>query len=102
MVEGSDLRQSTKALATKASQGVEVRLLVDASGGRKMDRRLAKLMRESGVQLRTFHPLRFSNLGRMNNRDHRKLAVIDGRIGYIGGFGFAKEWEGHLTRRSRR
>ena len=64
-----------------------------------MDRRLAKLMRDSGVKLRTFHPLRFSNLGRMNNRDHRKLAIIDGRIAYIGGYGFAKEWEGHAQDR---
>ena len=87
------------ALATKASQGVEVRLLVDASGGRKMDRKLEKLMLDSGVQVRQFHPLRFSNLGRMNNRDHRKLAIIDGRIAYIGGFGFAKEWEGHAQDR---
>ena len=83
------------ALAAKARQGVEVRLLVDASGGRKMDRKLEKLMLDAGAQVRQFHPLRFSNLGRMNNRDHRKLAIIDGRIAYIGGFGFAKEWEGH-------
>ncbi|HEY8180935.1 MAG TPA: cardiolipin synthase [Thermoanaerobaculia bacterium] len=87
------------ALATKASQGVEVRLLVDASGGRRLERRLEKLMLNSGVQVRRFHPLRFSNLGRMNNRDHRKLAIIDGRIAYIGGFGFAKEWEGHAQDR---
>lgn len=87
------------ALAAKASQGVEVRLLVDASGGRKMDRKLEKLMLDSGVQVRQFHPLRFSNLGRMNNRDHRKLTIIDGRIAYIGGFGFAKEWEGHAQDR---
>ena len=87
--------QVANALATKAKQGVEVRLLVDASGGRKMDRKLARLMLDAGVQVRSFHPLRFSNLGRMNNRDHRKLVIIDGRIGYIGGFGFAKEWEGH-------
>src|SRR6185437_10545604 len=35
----------------------------------------------------------------MNNRDHRKIAVIDGRIGYIGGFGIAKEWSGHAQDR---
>ena len=86
-------------LATKATQGVEVRLLVDASGGRKMDRKLEKLMKDAGAQVRQFHPLRFSNLGRMNNRDHRKLAIIDGRTAYIGGFGFAKEWEGHAQDR---
>ncbi len=83
------------ALATKARQGVEVRLLVDASGGRKMDRKLRDLMLAAGCQVRAFHPIRFSNLGRLNNRDHRKEIVIDGRVGYIGGYGFAKEWTGN-------
>ncbi|HEY6844269.1 MAG TPA: phospholipase D-like domain-containing protein, partial [Thermoanaerobaculia bacterium] len=64
------------ALAEKARQGVEVRLLVDASGGHKMDDKLKKRMKDAGVQLREFHPVRFSNLGRLNNRDHRKIAVI--------------------------
>ena len=93
--KGAICDQMANALATKASQGVEVRLLVDASGAHKMDRRLAKLMEDSGVELRRFHPLRLSNLGRLNNRDHRKIAVIDGRIGYIGGFGLASQWTGH-------
>jgi cardiolipin synthase len=84
-----------RALAAKARQGVEVRLLVDASGGHKMDEPLRDLMRAAGCQVRPFHPLRFSNVGRLNNRDHRKEIVIDGRIGYIGGYGFAKEWTGN-------
>ena len=83
------------ALATKARQGVEVRLLVDASGGHKMDDNLEKLMKDAGVQVRKFHPLRLSNLGRLNNRDHRKIMIIDGRIGFIGGFGIAEQWTGH-------
>jgi cardiolipin synthase len=83
------------ALAAKARQGVEVRLLVDASGGHKMDGKLHDLMVSAGCQVRDFHPIRISNLGRLNNRDHRKEAIIDGRIGYIGGYGFAEEWTGH-------
>ena len=83
------------ALAAKAREGVEVRLLLDASGGHKMEERLEKLMRDAGAQVRMFHPVRFSNLGRLNNRDHRKIMIIDGRIGYLGGFGFATEWTGH-------
>lgn len=93
--KGAICDQMANALATKARQGVEVRLLVDASGGHKMDRKLAKMMADAGVQVRRYHPLRLSNLGRMNNRDHRKIAVIDGRIGYIGGFGIASQWTGH-------
>jgi cardiolipin synthase len=97
--KGAICDQVAAALAAKARQGVEVRLLVDASGGRKMDRKLRDLMLAAGCQVRSFHPLRFSNLGRLNNRDHRKEAVIDGRIGYIGGYGFAKEWTGNAQDR---
>ncbi|HEY8130545.1 MAG TPA: cardiolipin synthase [Thermoanaerobaculia bacterium] len=82
------------ALAAKAREGIEVRVLVDASGGHRMEERLERLMRNAGAQVRMFHPVRFSNLGRLNKRDHRKIMIIDGRIGYIGGFGFATEWTG--------
>ncbi len=93
--KGAICGQIANALASKARQGVEVRLLVDASGGHKMDKDLAKLMLDSGVRFVRFHPFSLSNLGRMNNRDHRKEAIIDGRIGYIGGYGFAEQWTGH-------
>ena len=93
--KGAICGQIANALASKARQGVEVRLLIDASGGHKMDKKLAKLMLDSGVRFVRFHPLSLSNLGRMNNRDHRKEAIIDGRIGYIGGYGFAEQWTGH-------
>src|SRR4051794_27263358 len=93
--KGAICDQVAAALAAKAKQGVEVRLLVDASGGHKMDAKLRDLMRAAGCQVRPFHPLRLSNIGRLNNRDHRKEVIIDGRIGYIGGYGFAKEWTGH-------
>ncbi|HJW94603.1 MAG TPA: cardiolipin synthase [Thermoanaerobaculia bacterium] len=93
--EGDICNELAKLLALKAREGVEVRLLLDASGGRKLDDTLETIMRDAGVQVRKFHPLRISNLGRMNNRDHRKLVVVDGHIGYIGGFGIAKEWTGH-------
>jgi cardiolipin synthase len=97
--KGEICDEVANALAAKARQGIEVRLLIDASGGHKMERRLIELLHQAGVQLRQFHPIRFSNLGRLNNRDHRKIAIIDGRIGYIGGFGFAKQWTGHAEDR---
>jgi len=97
--KGDICDQVAKALAAKAHDGVEVRLLVDASGGHKMDRRLGTLMKNAGVQVRKFHPVRFSNLGRLNNRDHRKISIIDGRIGFIGGYGIASQWTGHAQDR---
>jgi len=93
--EGDICNELAKLLALKAREGIEVRLLIDASGGHKLDSTLETIMRDAGVQVRKFHPLRVSNLGRMNNRDHRKVMIIDGQIGYIGGFGIAKEWTGH-------
>ncbi len=93
--DGRVARQLAKLLAMKARQGVEVRLLVDASGGRQLKGEVLEMLEQAGVQVAHFHPLRISNLGRLNNRDHRKLFIIDGRIGYIGGYCIADEWDGN-------
>lgn len=93
--EGRICDELAAALAARAKQGVEVRLLVDASGGHKMKEELADMMAKAGVKLVTFHPATLTHLGRLNNRDHRKIAVIDGRIGYIGGYGYARQWTGN-------
>jgi cardiolipin synthase len=93
--EGAICDQIAAALAAKAKQGVEVRLLIDASGGHKMKKELVEMMGKAGVKLASYHPMTISNVGRLNNRDHRKIVIIDGRIGYIGGYGYAKEWTGH-------
>lgn len=93
--KGEICNRLARALADKARQGVEVRLMVDASGGHKMDDELAKLMTDAGVQLTRFHKPTIGNWGRLNNRDHRKEMIIDGRIAYAGGYGIAEEWTGH-------
>ena len=51
-------------------------------------------MRASGVEIEHYHPLHWYNLGRMNNRTHRKLLVVDGKIGFTGGVGIADPWVG--------
>lgn len=81
-------------LARKAREGVEVRVLVDGSGGRQIGK-VEDLLIEAGVKVERFHPIRFSNLARLNNRDHRKIIVIDGRIAYLGGYGIGDEWTGN-------
>ena len=83
-----------EALAARGRAGVEVRLLVDASGASRMEHRLVHLMREAGCQVRLFNPFRISNAGRLNIRTHRKISVVDGRIGYVGGHGIAQQWTG--------
>jgi len=84
----------SRALADRARAGVEVRVLLDWVGCLKMAPDLLDEMREVGVDVRHFRPLRWYNVGRMNNRTHRKLLVIDGRIGFTGGVGIADQWNG--------
>jgi cardiolipin synthase A/B len=93
--ESAIARQLATRLAEKARQGVEVRVLVDGSGGRQLKGELEELLTSAGAMVAHFHPLRISNLGRLNNRDHRKLIIVDGRIGFIGGHGIADEWTGN-------
>lgn len=82
------------ALSARARAGVEVRVTVDWVGSMKMDETLLKQMQESGVRLERYRPLHWYNLGRMNNRTHRKLLVVDGRVGFTGGVGIADPWLG--------
>lgn len=88
-------RTFANALSERARAGVPVHVLIDWVGSSKMEPALLEEMRKSGVQIRKFHPLRWYNLGRLNDRTHRKLLVVDGRIGFTGGVGIAPEWTGH-------
>jgi cardiolipin synthase len=84
-----------QALSERAQAGLKVHVLLDWVGSTKVDRNLVFRMRDAGVEVRMFHPLRWYNLGRMNNRTHRKLLIVDGRIGFTGGVGIAPQWCGH-------
>ncbi len=88
-------REFAEALAERARAGVKVHVLLDWVGAGKMDDELLALMEDAGVEVLKYHPLRWYNLGRLNNRTHRKLLVVDGRIGFTGGVGIADEWLGH-------
>ena len=83
-----------EALAERAREGVKVHVLLDWVGSAKMDDSLVDLMTQAGVQVERFHPPHWSNLGRLNNRTHRKLLIIDGRLGFTGGVGVAPQWTG--------
>ncbi|MDO9003749.1 MAG: phospholipase D-like domain-containing protein [Aquabacterium sp.] len=88
-------QQFADALAERAKHGVKVHVLLDWVGSAKMEDELLDEMRQAGVQIRRFHPPHWTHLGRMNNRTHRKLLVVDGRVGYTGGVGIAPPWTGH-------
>jgi len=81
-------------LARRAREGVTVRVLLDGSGSRKADPEDLRAMRDAGCRLKHFHPIRVTNLGRINQRDHRKIAVFDGRVGLIGGHCIVDAWRG--------
>lgn len=87
-------REFADALAERARQGVKVHVLRDWVGSAKMDDSLVAVMAQAGVQIRRFHPPHWSHLGRLNNRTHRKLLVVDGRVGFTGGVGVASPWTG--------
>ena len=83
------------ALAERARNGVAVKVMLDWAGSIKMDDALLEQIKAAGVEVHQYRPLKWYNLGRLNNRTHRKLLVIDGRIGFTGGVGIADQWEGH-------
>jgi cardiolipin synthase len=87
--------QFAAALADKARSGVAVHVLLDWVGSSKMDKRYLQMLREAGADVIQYHKPRISGLGRMNDRTHRKLLVIDGHTGFTGGVGIAEEWTGH-------
>jgi cardiolipin synthase A/B len=92
---GSIGRRFAEALSARARAGVRVHVLLDWLGSLKMDASLLDAMKQAGVQVRRFHRPRLLQLGRMNNRTHRKLLIVDGEIGFTGGVGIADQWQGH-------
>ncbi|WP_026559681.1 cardiolipin synthase [Bacillus sp. J37] len=83
------------ALTKKAEQGVKVRVLYDDLGSRSLRPRFFKDLRKAEGEVEVFFPskLRWINL-RLNYRNHRKLVIIDGSIGYVGGFNVGDEYLG--------
>lgn len=86
-------RLVTDALMDKARQGVKVRLIYDDVGCWRVGNRFFEQMREAGVEVAAFLPVRFPSFtSKANYRNHRKIIVIDGRIGYIGGMNIARRY----------
>lgn len=88
-------RRFADALSGKARDGVRVHVLVDWAGSLKMDDATLDRMEAAGVEVEQYRPLAWYRLDRMNSRTHRKLLVVDGRVGFTGGVGVADLWDGH-------
>ncbi|MEF9945277.1 MAG: cardiolipin synthase [Lachnospiraceae bacterium] len=82
-------------LVRKVRQGVEVRVLFDSMGCRSMKNKDWNRLEKAGIEVAEFFPALLGNLHlRMNYRNHRKIVVIDGRIGFVGGFNVGREYLG--------
>ncbi len=85
--------QFAAAFAERAAAGVKVRAIFDAQGS-KAGRDDMRRMEAAGVEVVNYHPFFYPDPRRFNNRTHRKLLIIDGKVGFIGGVGIADEWMG--------
>jgi cardiolipin synthase len=82
------------ALVERARAGVEVRVLIDGFGGRKMPLSEWRRLEEAGGRCAWFRPLRVGTLARYHRRSHRRAIVVDGFVGFTGGAAFADVWLG--------
>ncbi len=92
---GSIGREFAEALSERARAGVKVHVVLDWVGSGKMDEALLEEMKRAGAEVVKYHPLRWYSLGRLNNRTHRKLLIVDGKVGFTGGVGIADDWLGN-------
>jgi cardiolipin synthase A/B len=92
-------QQFLDAFKERARAGVEVRLLVDGFGAKKLKRRYRDDLTKAGVKVQRFRPLGLRNLVRIYRREHRRATVIDGEIGFTGGAAISKKWKGNVTNR---
>jgi cardiolipin synthase len=88
-------KEFTDALAERARAGVKVHVMLDFMGSIKLDRNQIDAMRKAGVQVQRYHKPVWWKLARLNNRTHRKLLIVDGKVGFTGGVGIADKWGGN-------
>ena len=92
--EGVLGQRLAETLAERARAGLKVRVLLDATGTKKMGKGAERLLHAAGCRVVKFHDRSLRNIGVMNERDHRKLVVIDGRVAFVGGHCIVDTWLG--------
>jgi cardiolipin synthase len=91
---GSVPKSFADALSAAARRGIEVRVVLDSRGSKKIPPALITQMGEAGCQVRWFRSVQWYTFARYNHRTHRKLLIIDGKLAFTGGVGIADEWGG--------
>jgi cardiolipin synthase len=88
-------RRVADVLIDRARAGVKVRVLLDAQGSKEAGDGVVARMREAGCRVTFFHKRALRNIGVLNDRDHRKIVIIDGREAFTGGHCIVDEWLGN-------
>jgi cardiolipin synthase A/B len=87
-------RRLAEALVDRAQAGVQVRVLLDAQGSKEAGKDVVERMRSAGCRVTFFHKQALRNIGVLNDRDHRKMVIIDGKEAFAGGHCVVDEWLG--------
>jgi len=90
--KGEVTRRFLDALTERARAGVKVKMVIDAIGSFATRNDYFKDLRAAGGRVEWYQPIRWYTFKRFNNRTHRELLVVDGKVGFIGGAGFADQW----------
>jgi cardiolipin synthase len=93
--DGPVAREMAEALAERCRAGVAVSVLLDAFGTLSIPSEYVEALRRSGCQVVSFRPLTRTMFTSANYRNHRRILVIDGRIGFTGGSGVSRKWMGN-------
>jgi len=92
--KGDIARDMAHALAERARAGVGVNVLIDAVGSKGMPSKYRALMEKAGCHVASYHSLNPISIKRINHRNHRRVLVVDGRVGFTGGTGIGEKWTG--------
>jgi cardiolipin synthase A/B len=87
-------KEFADALSERARAGIPVNVILDWAGSVQMDGDALAQMEEAGARVLKYRPLNWYHLSRLNNRTHRKILVVDGKVGFTGGVGIADVWKG--------
>lgn len=98
IVQGSVWDEILEVLKQKVKEGVEVKLIYDDFGSITLPHHYSRQLREIGIEAHRFNHVRARFIIQMNNRDHRKITVIDNQIAFIGGVNLADEYVNRIVR----
>ena len=87
-------KEFSDALIERARAGVKVHVMLDFIGSMKMDLAAIDMMKQAGIKLERYHKPVWWKFTKLNNRTHRKVLVVDGKVGFTGGVGIADQWRG--------